>query len=268
MSAVQPFPTPQLEGLAKVLGECGSGSDITRVLTECGWEDSSGESTKWRRLHAIFLARQQQDRCANQLLHFIRSFLNPSRFVGRQEVFETNRRELNAILAFSGLEYGPDGQFRAVTAARTIPEAEERARVLRSKFNGRPMHAEVLRYCRAELLQENYFHAVFEAAKGLFQRIRDLSGVELDGAKLVDLVFAIDRPILAFNTLRTETEQSEHKGLAMLLKGAFSAMRNPLAHGPKILWQGEDDAADYLTLLSMLHRKLDSCVKTMPKGPA
>lgn len=30
---------------------------------------------------------------------------------------------------------------------------------------------------------------------------------------------------------------------------------------PKILWQAETDAADYLTLIFMPHRKLDQCVK-------
>jgi len=39
-------------------------------------------------------------------------------------------------------------------------------------------------------------------------------------------------------------------------------VRNPLAHERKILWQGEDDAADYLSLISLLHRKLDDAVKT------
>ena len=38
-------------------------------------------------------------------------------------------------------------------------------------------------------MQDNYFHAVFEACKGLFQRIRELSGVEADGANLIDRVF-------------------------------------------------------------------------------
>ena len=38
------------------------------------------------------------------------------------------------------------------------------------------------------------------------------------------------------NTLETETERSQHKGFASLLKGCFSAVRNPLAHEPKILW--------------------------------
>jgi uncharacterized protein (TIGR02391 family) len=103
---------------------------------------------------------------------------------------------------------------------------------------------------------------VFEAAKGLAQRIRDMTGVQADGASHVDRVFAIERPLLALNTLRTETEKSEHRGFAALLKGCFAAVRNPLAHEPKILWEGEDDAADYLSLISLLHRKLDQCVPT------
>ena len=111
-------------------------------------------------------------------------------------------------------------------------------------------------------MQDNYFHAVFEASKGLAQRIRDKSGVDGDGANLVDKVFSINQPVLAFNSLRTENEQNEHKGFAALLKGCFSAVRNPLAHEPKIMWDGEDDAADYFTLISLLHKKLDDCVTT------
>ena len=251
-----------MEALAKLLGECGSGSDISRVLRGRGLTDTSDESTKWRRLYAIFLESQRQHRCANRVLDFIQAFLAPARFVGRSEEFEQHRMELNSILGFSGLEYGKDGQFRQMAAVRTLDEAEARARTIRAKFQGRRMHSEVLKYCRSELLQDNYFHAVFEAAKGLAQRIREMSGAQGDGAALVDQVFSIDRPLLAFTALLTETERSEHKGFAALLKGCFAAVRNPLAHEPKILWQGEDDAADYLSLISLLHRKLDDCVPT------
>jgi uncharacterized protein (TIGR02391 family) len=111
-------------------------------------------------------------------------------------------------------------------------------------------------------MQDSYFHAVFEASKGLAQRIRDITGVQADGPKLIDRVFSIERPLLALNTLKTETEKSEHKGYSALLKGCFAAVRNPLAHEPKIMWEGEDDAADYLSLISLLHRKLDQCVPT------
>ena len=262
MASVTSFPEGQVEALARVLGECGSGTDISRVLQDRGLTDNSGESTKWRRLYWVFLDCQRKHGCANHVVDFISALLTPARFVGRAEEFEARRHDLNAILAFAGLDYGADGQLRKVTAVTTLDEAEKRVRTIRMKFQGRRLHPEVLKYCRIELMQDNYFHAVFEAAKGLAQRLRDITGVQTDGAALIETVFSIERPMLAMNALRSETEKSEHKGFAALLKGCFAAVRNPLAHEPKILWDGEDDAADYLSLISLLHRKLDQCVPT------
>ena len=263
MSINRPFEASSIEPLAKLLAECGSGSDISRVLNERGIRDGSGESTKWKRLDWIFQDVQRRDRNANRILAFIQSFLAPARFVGNNDGFEVHRSALNTLFALSGLEYGADGKFRERPAATTLTEAERRANTVQAKFQGRRIHPEVLKYCKAELMQDNYFHAVFEASKGLAQRIRDKSGVDGDGAGLVDNVFSVNEPVLAFNRLETETEKTEHKGFAALLKGCFAAIRNPLAHEPKILWKGEDDAADYFTLISLLHRKLDDCVPTV-----
>ncbi len=86
-----------------------------------------------------------------------------------------------------------------------------------------------------------------------------MTGSQKDGSRLVDEAFSSQKPLIAFNTLKTESERNEHTGFAMLTKGCFTAIRNPLAHEPKILWNwnDEDDAVDYLTLISLLHRKLD-----------
>ena len=259
MSVVPPIPNVQIESLSRALGKYGSGSEISSVLTDLNLYDHSDGDTKWRRLNEVFRKIQERDGCANAILAFIRTFLAPARFVSRTEEFEENRQEVNVILAFSGLEYGADGEFRRVRDAKTLTEAERRTKIIRSKLEGRRIHPEALKYCRSELMDDNYFHAVFEATKGLTQRIRELSGVDGDGAALVDQVFSAKSPVLAFNTLRIETERSEHRGFAALLKGCFAAVRNPLAHEPKILWDGEDDAADYFTLVSLLHRKLDDC---------
>ncbi|MDU7580480.1 TIGR02391 family protein [Aeromonas sp.] len=223
-----------------------------------GITDISGQSTKWRRIQISLLARQEADRCGNNVAAFIMAVMAPGRHVNDQVRYETARGALNKVLIFDGLQLGENGQFRQVNAANTISEAKRRADGIASRLRGRDIHPEILRYCREELMQENYFHAVFEAVKSLAQRLRDMTGLPLDGAALIDKCFAESQPLIWINTLRTETERSEHKGFALLLKGAFAAIRNPTAHEPKILWQGEDDAADYFTLLSMLHRKLDS----------
>jgi len=185
------FPENQIEKLSRLLAECGSGTDISRVLTDCKLKDNSGESTKWRRIYWVFLDSQNQYNSANHILGFIQSFLSPVRFVGRSEEFEVHRQHLNAILAFSGLEYAKDGEFKRCNTARTLDEAEKRLNTIHNKFKGRLLHTEVLKYCKVELLQDNYFHAVFEAMKGLAQRIREMSGVDLDGAALVDKVFSV-----------------------------------------------------------------------------
>lgn len=144
MSKIDCMSEGQIEGLAKVLGECGSGSDITRVLTNCGLSDNSRQSTKWRRLYGVFLDIQHRDQCANKIIDFIQAFLAPARFVGRNNEFEIRREELNTVLAFSGLEYESDGKFRKRQAAQTLTEAERRANTIQGKLQGRCIHPRAL----------------------------------------------------------------------------------------------------------------------------
>jgi len=133
---------------------------------------------------------------------------------------------------------------------------------MRAALESRAVHSEVLKYCRAELIEENYFHAVLEATKGIAERIRQLSGLGSDGADLAKDAFNVGNPILALNPLRTDTEKSEQAGFANLLIGVFGAIRNPLAHAPKIVWpMPEQDALDILTVVSFVHRKLDGVLK-------
>lgn len=128
------------------------------------------------------------------------------------------------------------------------------------------MHGDVLKCCRAELVADNYFHAVFEAAKSVAEKLREKTGLLSDGAVLVDDALGLGKvgiPRLAFNSLRTESERSEHTGLMNLIKGLFGAFRNTTAHAPKIHWQiTEQDAVDILTTISLIHRRLDSAVRT------
>jgi len=134
------------------------------------------------------------------------------------------------------------------------------------------VHPDVLAFCRAELLQQNYFHAVLEASKSVADKLRTLTGVTAgsasDGARLVDTTcFPSASPQVRFNDLATEWERSEQTGIATLMKGLFSTFRNPAAHAPRVAWAtSRSDALDMLTLASMLHRRLDKAVvrQTVP----
>jgi hypothetical protein len=48
-------------------------------------------------------------------------------------------------------------------------------------------------------------------------------------------------------------------------KSIVRARSETTTHSPKILWDGEEDAADYFTLISLLHRRLDRCFRTSPR---
>jgi uncharacterized protein (TIGR02391 family) len=259
---IQVFPEAQLETVARIAAEAITGTQISNVLAHRGIRDRSGESTKWRRLYWIFRELQESSKAGNAVLGVIGELLAPARFLGKRAEFEECRRELNMALSLSGIQFGEDGKFRSVTSARTLTEAEQRAASLRSQFSSRSLHREVRRYCSSELLQDDYFHAVFEAAKGLLQRIRDISGLDTDGTKLLEVAFSTKHPLIAFNSLRTETERSQHLGFVSLLQGCVALARNPPAPTPRILSDTVEDAGDYLALISFLHRKLDSAIRT------
>lgn len=263
------FKEANLEQACNVLGDTSTGltgSEIGRYLRECEINDPNPEMTKRIRLFDALAARQRSDGCANNICAFIQRVMNPVLHVQSPDYFKTKQAELNLVLSFEGLVLSDEGQLAACKQARTISDAEAAADQLRRKLAERGVHPDMLTFCRAELVQGNYFHAVLEASKSVAQKIRDKTGFAGDGGELVDEAFGIGKkayPVLAFNALTTDSERSEHKGLMNLMKGFFGTFRNPTAHSPRIAWKiTEQDALDMMTVASLLHRRLDETVKT------
>jgi uncharacterized protein (TIGR02391 family) len=269
MTVIPELDEANLQAICDILGATDTGltgSEIGRYLRECNCPDPIPQMTKRHRLYAVLLEKQKADRCANNILGFITHVMNPVRHVGNRDYFESERGKLNGVLAFSGLSLGEDGKLRAVTTARTLTEAEAMATALRKALVERKVQADVLKFCRAELVVDNYFHAVFEATKSVAEKLREKTGLGSDGSQLVDEALGIGKagcPRLAFNSLTTENERNEHAGLMNLIKGLFGAFRNTAAHAPKIHWNvTEQDALDILTTISLVHRRLDTAVRT------
>lgn len=230
---VPPFPAAAVEAICRELAEAVAGAQIANLLAPLKAREAPAEqsNTKWKRLFNAVVNRQNRQGDGRPLIRLITEVLHPVRFTSPEE-HEAHRAAVNARLFLYGYEVREDGKVRAVPKARTVSEAQQRADLLKAELERRDVHPDVLAFCRAELLQQNYFHAILEATKSVADKIRARTGLTGDGASIADAAFGLNRgaPLLAFNDLNTEWERSEHTGLAMLCKGLFSTFRNPTAH--------------------------------------
>ena len=263
-----PFAEDDLRSIGTVLQDCATHSVLPGLFRECGLVEPAppeGLSKKIRIFNAI-VERQNKTQTGNFALKFIQIALRPSRFVNDPESHQRMREGINRLLAFRGLYLQPDGKFQTIEPATTINEAQARAHRLKAELERRSVHPDVIAFCREELLQENYFHAVLEATKSLSVKIRARTGLPGDAGSLSQEAFGLGkegRPFLAFNSLATDTHKSEQAGLTNLFIGMFGTFRNVTAHGEKSAWAiSEQDALDLLTLASLLHRRLDAAERT------
>lgn len=168
--------------------------------------------------------------------------------------------EINKVLILLGVEVHRDGTICETIKARTLDEVDRRVNSITKQLYNRTIHHEVTKYCISDFLRKDYFDAVFEAAKGLSQRVRLITGLKSDGSKLFQEAFSKNDPHILLNKLETDSEINEHNGLRELLEAIFHLVRNPAAHTPKIDWRiDENKALDVLTIISFAHKYLDQC---------
>lgn len=246
----EPLTGSVIEGISRTLGETNNGLtgyEISKFLRESNITDTDPGITKWKRLFNAFVNYQNRSRNSNNILSFINRSMSPARFVVKNEKFQNLRFELNKYLSFSGFQLKETGKIASTEISTTISEAEQKANRFKSKLELRNAYDKIFEYCKAELLAENYFHSVFEAVKSIADTIRLKTGLCQDGGELIDIAFSIKNPIIKINKLSNETEESEQKGFANLIKGVFGMFRNTTAHAPKIIWTiNENDALDIM----------------------
>lgn len=255
------FTQNEVQAIARALGDTNlgfTGSELADLFAQCGFQDEFPTETKWRRLYATLWNAQCEYRDRTPVLAFIRKAMHLPRHVRNPERFEEMRHALNTVLVLCGLAVDDAGTLDRAARAMTLPDAEQRARELRASLQSRGIHPDVLTFCRAELIADNYFHAVLEAAKSVPNKLRTLTGLDLDGAELIDRALGGGTPLLAINSLQTLSARSEQKGFVNLLKGVHGMFRNPTAHEARVIWKMERaDAEDLMATLSLVHRRLD-----------
>lgn len=259
------FEQSEIISISKALGDSSeglTGSEIAHLLLQAKIPDVDPNATKWKRLHNAFCSKQNSVQNRTNILQFIREAMKPAKFIGDNNRYELLRSNLNIALSFSGLMVKETGELMSCGTVTTLTEAQAKANQLKFDLEKRDIHPDVIRFCRAELLHENYFHAVLEATKSVFDKLRTKANSIEDGENLINLCFSGDSPKFKINQFKTKSQRIEQTGFTSLLKGTYSMFRSPMAHEARINWIiDKKDAKDLLTLLSMIHRRIDNCQK-------
>lgn len=261
------FDEQDLRNISDVLSKIITHSQITEYLNNCNIEQTNG-SNKSDRIYSALKERQRVDGCGNNVAAFILKVISPKRYSDEIE-FENHRSLINEKLAFAGYAISETGQLKVCTKASTISEAKERSQKIKTKIHGLKIHYNIIPYCDEEWLRDDYFHAIEEVAKSVFDTLKQKSGnYAMDGAPLVDFCFALKddknpKPKLAFNRLSTDSEISEHKGFANFCKGFYGMYRNPKAHSSRKNEETSlEQLAEVLVVATIIHNRLDSVYPT------
>ena len=106
----------------------------------------------------------------------------------------------------------------------------------------------------------HYSNAIENAVKALNNLVRLHSDVDnLDGSKLMNLVFSPEKPVLKFNDLADESDKDEQRGFMMMFSGAVAGLRNPRAH--KLIKDDPERALEFIAFVSLLAKLLDGAKK-------
>lgn len=133
-------------------------------------------------------------------------------------------------------------------------------------FNTMPWHPAIRVAAGSLFVKGEYVAAVFEAAKVFVDAVKqraghphDSNGKPLDGGPLMTYTFGGRTPRIKFTSLSNQTEQNEHRGLALIAEGIVSALRNPKGHLPgAAIALTPEEALEQLATISYLMRRLDT----------
>ena len=266
----------QLKSVCGVVAHTSLGltkSEITTLLGQCGIvpvDDGSSRGAygytvglnKRDWLYNCLASEVNTSHSFGKVFSFLQAVLNPASYtdVNRRNKYDYLFEETNKVLLFAGISIDQSGKLVDVPQAETLNEVDRRVSHLKKALYDRSIHSEVQKYCIEDYLRKDYYDAVFEAAKGLAERVRQISGLTMDGGTLFQTAFSKNDPYVFFNAMRTDSERSEFTGLKELLEAIFHLVRNPAAHTPKINWKNDETKAlDVLTLISFAHKYLDEC---------
>lgn len=163
------------------------------------------------------------------------------------------------------IHFGMDNDYKDIIH-RDLPLIEKRADA-RLAEEGERIEQEVLgfEHLLHPIILENSYklfrnghlrEAVLNSVVAVFDYIRELTGVQEDGDRLIGQVFSLEDPYIILSNLRSESGQNDQKGFMQIYKGVFQGVRNPKSHSLTHDLT-ELKAAQYLVFSSLLVRRIE-----------
>jgi len=250
----RPITGMTLEEIARAIGDTYTGSQLPRYLHESGIPEEfippEVPGNKWEYVLGIFEALHDGGSAARRALReFIGGWLQGRHHTPpRPEA----RKRITALLAAQGWHVS---EARLVIGERTA-DAIGALTPLGQDARIAPLHADVREVADRYLESGHPEVAIFEAFKATNNRVKTMTGLDLDGSKLMGDAFADSNPPIALADLSTETGRNIQAGFRLLFMGSVRGIRNPDAHE---LFKALDaeEALETLAFASMLMRRLD-----------
>jgi uncharacterized protein (TIGR02391 family) len=251
----RPVTGMTLEEIAREIGDTYTGTQLPRYLRDSGVPEAfipaEFTGSKWIYVLGVLEALHDGGSAARRALReFVGGWLQGLHHTPpRTEV----RERITVLLAAQGWHVR-DG--RIVIGERTSDLAED---VLPAGHDARveALHADVREVANRYLESGHPEVAIFEAFKAVNNRVKAMTGLDLDGSKLMGEAFADSGRPLSLADLSTETGRSIQAGFRLLFMGAVRGIRNPDAHEQFRALDAEE-ALEALAFASMLMRRLDT----------
>jgi uncharacterized protein (TIGR02391 family) len=157
---------------------------------------------------------------------------------------------------------------KGLDKGQQTPAASKRAKVPsgdRIRPAGYRFHPEIERVSGQLFRDGHHKQAALEAYIRVIDEVKAKSGLGLDGDPLMNQAFGCDKqtPVIQFNSLQSDAERDEQKGILFLFKGVVG-LRNSKAHS-NTLFNDPSRAHEYLALASLLMRLLE--IATVNRKP-
>lgn len=260
------FSPQTIEEISRILSEETTNAKISIMLGTLRLKDivtPNFRPSKWMRINDAVVTNQYETKSGRSLIAITEWIMDPVLFMSdpdKRKSYPVILKNLNDIFCYTGLLLNDSGKISSTLKISSHQEALKRYSSLKKALNILDIHPRVIAACRPELLVENYFHLVFESAKLVLNKIREITDLTLDGNQLIDAAFDGNNPRVIMNTLQTQDEKGEHKGLKTLLQFITFFYRNPKAHNLKVYSpEKESDTITALATISLALKLLDKC---------